>query len=77
MASGWESGCAGSRKSPGYISETVRCRKLILGRAPFRACATSYCDLNFTFDLDVVTLSFKTFSGLYLGSHKVQMVDTW
>ena len=44
----------------GYISETVRCRKLIFGRdirwggggggGGYR-CATSWCDLDLTFDL--------------------------
>ena len=34
MVSGWAGGCAGGGKivCPGCISETVRCRKLILGR---------------------------------------------
>ena len=31
-------------------------------------CATSWCDLDLTFDLAVVTLSLKILSGLYLGS---------
>ena len=37
----------------------------------------SWCDLNLTFDLTVVTLTYKILSGLYLGNHKVQEVDTW
>ena len=34
-------------------------------------CATSWCDLDFTFHLDVVTLSLKILSGLYLRNCKV------
>ena len=37
----------------------------------------SWCDLDLTFDLAVVTLSLKILSGLYLGHRKVQEVDTW
>ena len=35
----------------------------------------SWCDLDLTFDLAVVTLTFKILSGLYLGNRKVQEVD--
>ena len=57
----------------GCISETVRCRKLILGRDIVRGCrcATSCCDLDLTFDLAIVTLTYKILFGLYLGNHKV------
>ena len=58
----------------GYISDTVRCRKLILGRDigyGVCRCATSWCDLDLTFDLAVVTLTYKILSWLYLGNHKV------
>ena len=34
-------------------------------------CATPWCDLDFTFDLAVVNLTYKILSGLYLGNHKV------
>ena len=34
-------------------------------------CATSWCDLDLTFDLAVVTLTFKIFSDLYLGNFMV------
>ena len=34
-------------------------------------CATSWSDLDLTFDLAVVTLSLKILSGLYLGNRKV------
>ena len=34
-------------------------------------CATSWSDLDLTFDLAVVTLTFKILSGLYLGNRKV------
>ena len=33
--------------------------------------AMSWCDLDLTFDLAVVTLTYKILSGLYLGNHKV------
>ena len=57
----------------GCISVTIRCRKLILGRdiGLGRRCATSWSDLDLTFDLAVVTLSLKILSGLYLRNHKV------
>ena len=32
--------------------------------------ATSWCDLDLTFDLTVVTLTYKILSGLYLRNHK-------
>ena len=38
-------------------------------------CATSWSDLNWTFDLAVVTLTYKILSGLYLGNREVQEVD--
>ena len=41
------------------------------------SCATSWCDLDLTFDLAVVTLTYKILSGLYLGNRKVQEVVTW
>ena len=31
-------------------------------------CPMSWCDLDFTFDLAVVTLTYKILSGLYLGN---------
>ena len=34
-------------------------------------------DLDLTFDLAVVTLTYKILSGLYLGNHKMLEVDTW
>ena len=34
-------------------------------------CATSLCVLDLTFDLSVVTLTYKILSGLYLGNRKV------
>ena len=40
-------------------------------------CATSWCDLDLTFDLAVVTLTYKMLPGLYLRNRKVQEVDTW
>ena len=58
---------------PGYISETVKCRKLILGRdiGYGCTCATSLCDLHLIFHLAIVTLTFKILSRLYFGNRKV------
>ena len=55
------------------MSETVMCRRLILGRDISQGCrfATSLCDLDLTFDLAVVTLSLKILFGLYLRNCKV------
>ena len=55
------------------ISETVRCRKMILGRTiviSYRSETSSF-DLDLTFDLVIVTMSFKILYGLFLGFHKV------
>ena len=35
------------------------------------SCALSWCDLDLTFDLGVVTLTYKILSRLYLGNRKV------
>ena len=40
-------------------------------------CSVSRCDLDLTFDLVIVTMSFKIFSGIFLGFHKVKKVDSW
>ena len=58
---------------PGCVSETVRCRKLILGRDIGRGCwcAMSWCDLDLTFDIAVMTLTFKILSWLCLENCKV------
>ena len=40
-------------------------------------CAMSWCDLVTTFDLAIVTLTYKILSGLYHGNRKVEEVDTW
>ena len=37
----------------------------------------SWCDIDFTFDLAVVTLTYNALSGLCFGYHKVQEVDIW
>ena len=47
------------------------------GGKKFVRCATSWSDLDLTFDLAVVTLSLKILSRLYLGNRKVYEVDTW
>ena len=40
-------------------------------------CVTSWCDLDLTFELAAVTLTYKILSGLYLGNRKVMEVDAW
>ena len=40
-------------------------------------CAMSWYGLDLTFDLAIVTLTYKILSGLYLGNRKVKEVDTW
>ena len=40
-------------------------------------CAVSWSDLDLTFDLAVVTLTYKILSGLYLGNLKVWEIDIW
>ena len=41
----------------GYISETIRCRKLIFGTLVVGyMCVTSWCDLDLTFDLAYLML---------------------
>ena len=39
-------------------------------------CASSWCDLDLTFDLAVVTLTFNVLSGLCLGNCNMQEVDS-
>ena len=76
----WAGVRVSSRKSlSGCISKTVRFRKLIqIGTLVRRfRCAASWCDLDLTFDLAVVTLTYEILSGFYLGFHKVWKVDTW
>ena len=45
----------------GCISETMRCRKFILGRDIIWGCkgVTPWCDLDLTFDLAIVNLSME------------------
>ena len=37
----------------------------------------SWYELDLTFNLSVVTLTYKILSGLYFGNCKVKEVDTW
>ena len=37
----------------------------------------SWSDLDLTFDLAVVSLTYKILSGLYFGNRKVEEVDAW
>ena len=39
-------------------------------------CATSWHNLDLTFDLAIVTLTYKILSRVYFGNRKVQEVDT-
>ena len=52
----------------GCISETVRYRKLILGRDIGWGCRCGilWCDLDVIFVIAVVTVSLKILTGLYL-----------
>ena len=64
---------AAGKVCPGCISGTIRCRKLILVGTLVGGCrcATSWSDLDLTFDLAVVTLSWKILSRLYLANRKI------
>ena len=44
-----------------------------------RGCrfSTTWCDLDLTFHLVIVTMSFNILSGLFFGFHKVLKVDSW
>ena len=74
------------KSCPGHISETVKCGKLILGRDIVGGggggggggeegggckCAASWCRLDLTFDIAIVTLTFEILSELYLGNCNV------
>ena len=37
----------------------------------------SWCDLDLTFDLVIVTLTYNVLSRLYLGSRQLYDVDSW
>ena len=67
MAVGWHFQ-TGYVKNFACISETIRCRMLIISKDLGWECryAVSWCDFGLTFDLAVVTLIFKILSGLYL-----------
>ena len=63
----------GGKKFVRAVSETVRCRTLMLGRyiGWGSRCATSWCDLDLTFDIAAVTLPYKILYRLYLGNCRV------
>ena len=52
---------------------------LILGRTLARGCryVTTWCDLELSFHLAVVTMTLKILSGLFLRICKVYEVDIW
>ena len=60
----------------GNICEIVKCKKLIFGKLVGTLvrgcrCATSWCDLDLTFDHVVVTMSVKILFRLFFGFRKV------
>ena len=65
MVRWWEKVC------PGCISETVRCRKFILGRDISLGGVGVQCHGLTLIDLAAVTLTLKILSGLYLGNHEM------
>ena len=77
MASGWTGRWSGElvagKNCLGHISETVRCNMFILGRdiGWDCRCVISWRNLDLTFDLAVVTLTYKILSWMYLGNCKV------
>ena len=56
---------------------TVRCQYLVGTMVRGCRCATSWCDLDSTFHLAEVTLTFQILSGLNRGNCKVQEVYIW
>ena len=63
--------------APPWLHVTIRWRKLIVGTLVEGCrCATPWCDFDLTFDLDVVTLTFKILFRLYFGTCKALEVDT-
>ena len=76
MASGWVGEQMGKRQEKNIVQtisqKTMSCRKLITWLG-FR-CATSWCNLDMTFDLVIVTLTFKISSGLYLRKVRCRML---
>ena len=60
-----------------WAEETSTCSISTVIFCDFCRCAMSCCDLDLTFDLGVVTLTYKILSGLYLGHCKVYKIDTW
>ena len=50
----------------------IHCRYLVGTLVRGCRCAMSWSDLDLTFDLAIVTLTYKILSGLYLGNSKVQ-----
>ena len=54
-----------------YLSNQVRSWYLVETLVGVCRCATSWCDLDMTFDFAVVTSSLKIFSGLYFRNRKI------
>ena len=64
----WAGGWREQYPRLGCISETIRCRKLILWDNDICLCMQHRGDLDLMFGLVVVTLTFKILSGLCLGN---------
>ena len=70
----------GSKKKkpcPGCIGEISGKISYLVGTLIGGVFATSWFDLDLTFDLAMVTLTFKILSRHYLGNCKVKKIDTW
>ena len=65
----WISGRAEGKVCPGSTSKTIRCNEYGMDIGWGCRSATPLCDLDLTFDLDIVTLSLKFLSRLYLGNY--------
>ena len=58
------------------VVRSLRCKKLIHGRdIGWGMCATSWCHLDLTFDLAIVTSCLKILMGIYLRNYKLQKID--
>ena len=75
--SGWVGGQEKFVRAVSHKPQGVGSCYLLMALVGRCRCATSWSDLDLTFDLAVVTLSLKILFGLYLRNRKVQEVDTW
>ena len=49
----------------------MQCHCVTLTLVRVSRCKTSWCGLDLTFDVAVVTFTYNALSGLYFGNHKV------